>query len=156
MEVLAALVLIGLAGYILTKGLQDIGFDSSDLLPSAPSYSWEIQQVAKAIAYAEGFYVQGSAPQRAHNPGALKVPGWKGATTGTEGISVFASDAEGWQALYRQLALIVSGASGIYSLNMSIGDMAKRWTATDQSAWANNVSSELGVSTSTRLTEVLV
>lgn len=119
------------------------------------SFDRDVIAMGQAIAYAEGFYVQGSAPQRAHNPGAIKVPGWKGPITGSEGISVFTSDDEGWYALRRQIDLIADGRSGIYSLGMTIEDMARRWTATDQSAWAANVSRSLGVSTNTKLSQVL-
>lgn len=122
---------------------------------SSVSYSNAIKALAQAIARAEGFYIVGSAPNRAHNPGAMKVPGWKGQTTGSEGITVFGSDAEGWQALYRQLNLIASGRSGVYTLGMSIEEMARRWTATQQSEWAANVSQTLGVPSSTSLSQVL-
>jgi hypothetical protein len=127
----------------------------SDPLWSSASYPRSIVQFAQAIAHAEGFNVSGSAPDRAHNPGAIKVPGWSGPVTGTQGISVFASDDEGWQALYRQLNLIATQRSGVYTLNMTIEDMARRWTSTAQSAWAGHVASALGVSPSTRLSQVL-
>jgi hypothetical protein len=122
---------------------------------SPTSYSYEVTQLAQAIARAEGFYQSGSAPARAHNPGAIKVPGWTGPVTGSEGISVFTSDAQGWEALYRQLDLIADGRSGIYTLGMTITDMARRWTATAQSSWATTVASSLGVSTNTKLSQVL-
>lgn len=119
------------------------------------SFDRDVIAMGQAIAYAEGFYVQGSAPQRAHNPGAIKVPGWKGPVTGSEGISVFTSDDEGWYALRRQIDLIADGRSNVYSLGMTIDEMARRWTATDQSAWSSNVARSLGVSTNTKLSQVL-
>jgi hypothetical protein len=151
----AVLTALGFAYFIhRAKTPEDLGHDPAQ--PFSPtSYSNDVMMFARAIAYAEGFYAQGSAPQRAHNPGALKVPGWTGPVTGAEGISVFSSDDAGWEALYRQLDLIVHGRSGIYSLGMSIADMARAWTATDQIPWATNVAARLGVSTSTRLSQVL-
>lgn len=156
MEVLAAIAaVIGFALFIRQgRHAEPVG---TDPLPSMgpTTYSRQIVSLAQGIARAEGFYLQGSAPQRAHNPGAIKVPGWNGPITGTEGISVFASDDVGWEALYRQLDLIATSRSGVYSLNMTLDEMARRWTATQQSAWAANVAFSLGVSTSTRLSQVL-
>lgn len=98
-----------------------------------------ILTMAQAIAHAEGFYVPGTVPNRANNPGDLKVPGWTGPVTGAEGISVFPSADEGWRRLYFQLDLIRTGRSRVYSPNMTLGAMAARWTDTQQSAWLNNV-----------------
>jgi hypothetical protein len=142
----------------LVKGKFELEIFPSDKEPdySPSSYPREIQDFARAIARAEGFYIVGSAPYRAHNPGALKMPGWKGPTTGDQGISVFGSDAEGWDALHRQLWLIATGKSGVYNVDMSILDMARKWTNTEQSGWSQNVANALGVPTSTKLSQVLV
>lgn len=113
-----------------------------------------IQKLAQAIAKAEGFGVPGTVPTLAHNPGDLVIPGWEGPLLG-EGISVFETDDEGWFKLYHQLALIVLGNSHIYNLDMNIEQMASKWTATQQEAWAQNVSRELGVSVYTTLRELL-
>jgi len=117
-------------------------------------YPEAIKQLAQAIARAEGFAVPGSIPQQAHNPGDLKVPGWTGPTLGS-GITVFADDDEGWNALYRQLYLILTGRSSVYNLDMTITDMAHAWTATQADAWAHNVASVLGVTPSAPLWHVL-
>jgi hypothetical protein len=119
------------------------------------TYPAPIKRFAEAIARAEGFYVAGSIPQRAHNPGDLKMPNWTGPTLGS-GISVFQSDGAGWSALYRQLWIIVTGSSGNYYLDMSIEQMAAKWTATEQSAWARNVAGFLAVDPSVSLVSVLV
>lgn len=129
------------------------GFDLSPY-GGPTTYPQGIKNMAQAIARAEGFYVAGSVPARAHNPGDLKVPGWSGATI-AGGISVFPDDASGFNALYRQLYLILTGGSAYYNLDMSIADMAKVWTVTQQSAWATNVAGALGVPTSTPLWSIL-
>lgn len=116
------------------------------------SYPDGVKQMAQAIARAEGFYVAGSIPQRAHNPGDLKLSGYP--TLGG-GISVFDSDEAGWDALYKQLYRILTGQSGYYNIDMTIEDMAATWTATQQGEWARNVSNFLGVDTSARLWQVL-
>lgn len=148
-----------LLGAWLLKYLKPIATVSTDWdwrLPST-SYPPAVQQFATAIAKAEGFYVRNSVPARAHNPGSLKVPGWAGPVLG-DGISAFDSDGQGWTALYRQLQLIVNGESAIYSLDMTIADMARRWTATttEQGAWATNVARALGADVNDPLWKVLV
>ncbi len=124
---------------------------------SAPSEVIEpkLYKFAQAIAKAEGFGLAGAIPTRAHNPGDLVMPGWMGETLGTEGISVFASDADGWARLGQQLRLIRDGHSQQYQLSMTIAEMAAKWTRTDQSAWALAVAQALGVSVNATLDTLL-
>lgn len=117
-------------------------------------YPPAIVNLAQAIATAEGFYVTGSIPQQANNPGDLVVPGWTGTVLGAN-ISVFDSVNAGWNALYAQLYLILTGGSAYYNLDMTITDMANVWTATQQASWASNVAAALGVTVSTPLWSVL-
>jgi len=116
-------------------------------------YPQPIKTFAQAIARAEGFGNAGAIPTRAHNPGDLKIPN-KPTLAGTS-ITEFSGDDEGWSALYKQLWLILTGSSGVYDLDMSIADMARLWTATQSSAWAQNVASYVGAPTSTPLWQVL-
>jgi hypothetical protein len=120
------------------------------------AYPESIKAFARAIARAEGFYVPNSVPQRARNPGNLKMPNWQGPTI--NGISVFENVDQGWAALYRQLGLIVSGDSRHYTLDMTIAEMGETWTATvhEQAAWARNVAAAAGASVTDRLWQVLV
>ena len=167
----AALGVIGFAAYWLTRprpltasvttsstvDLDPLGLGMTD-------YPRQIKDFATAIARAEGFFVNGSIPDQAHNPGNLKTPTWtapgeiEGRTLG-EGIALFESDGAGWNALYRQLHLIVTGESRVYNLDMTIRDMAARWVGTNEveaGQWARNVSLQLGVSESTKLYQALV
>jgi hypothetical protein len=128
------------------------GFDLS-AYGGPTSYPQPIIQFAQAIARQEGFYVRDSIPARAHNPGDLKIPG-KATLPGTS-ITQFASDDEGWQALYKQLWSIVTGKSNNYNLSMTIEEMARVWTATEQSAWAGNVATFSGATPGTPLWQVL-
>jgi hypothetical protein len=116
----------------------------------------QIQAMAAAIARAEGFTVSGSIGARANNPGNLVLPGSSN-TIGPEGITVFATAADGWRALYNQLQAIVDGRS-LYSLDWTIAQMGDHWAppATNPGGyWAINVAAALGVSTNTRLRDVL-
>lgn len=103
-----------------------------------PGVTTGVLALGMAIAHAEGFFVAGSIPARAHNPGDLKIPGWTGDTLG-DGISVFQSDAEGWDRLHRQLQLIQSGDSRVYTADDSLAAVAENWTQTQQSDWLANV-----------------
>lgn len=123
--------------------------------------TWRVKTFAEAISVAEGFGVAGSLPQRAHNPGDLVMPGWTGPTLGAEHISVFADDATGWAALYRQLLLIVSGRSHVYGKDVNISQLAHKWTPVGSDEWARNVVAHLNahggpvVTIETRLSEVM-
>lgn len=114
-----------------------------------------INALSTAIAYAEGFYVNGSRPQRNHNPGDLTVD-TIGKGIGKDGpFIIYANVNDGWEALKRQVSLILTNTSGIYNTDMTIMDMARRYTTTEQSAWAMNVASKLGVSPETKISTLL-
>lgn len=107
------------------------------------SYPQTIIDLAKAIAHAEGFGVQDAVPTRAHNPGDIKIIGWTGEKLGLEGITVFPTDEDGWEALYKQLERIRLEHSHIYSLNMTFTEFAYHWTDTQMSSWLMNVLGKL-------------
>ncbi len=116
--------------------------------------------LARAIASAEGFPVEGSIPKRAHNPGDLVLGDHGYGTLGGEAITVFADDASGWAALEHQLDLIRKRMSHVYVPSMTIQQMADKWTRTQRKEWAENVSNYLTahgrISTpDTKLSEVL-
>lgn len=150
-------VVLGLGLFLLwwlrPKGTVTTSIGGFELLPT--DYPDGLKETARAIARAEGFYVPDSIPQRAHNPGNLNV----GAPTlpGTA-ITVFGDDDAGWAALYKQLARIIEGNSAHYTLDTTIRDMGKKWTATanEQLAWSTNVASALGVSLDAPLSQVLL
>jgi hypothetical protein len=120
--------------------------------PSLGSFGDQaIEFLSTGISRAEGFGKAGAIPTLAHNPGDLVIPNWQGQKMGGEGISVFASDLEGWNRLKYQLYLIGSGQSHVYSLNMTIADMAAKWTRTDPGVWATNVARSIGTTTDVTL-----
>jgi hypothetical protein len=98
--------------------------------PGMPAPSPGLQALAKGIARAEGFYVAGSLPNRSHNPGDLtKSFGFSvSGVANREGVLIFATTEDGWQALYKQLQLIYSGGSRSFSTGMSVADFAAQWT----------------------------
>lgn len=148
----AALAWLG--GALLLLGAR--GAAAADNLDGVPMLTrFDVGPLAEAIARAEGFYAVGpTIPKAAHNPGNLKR-GDVGFGTTAGGITIFASDADGWTALRRQLLLIFEGRSRYYQPTMTLAEMARTWTATEQSAWAANVARGLGVPVSTRLQDVV-
>ena len=114
-----------------------------------------VNKLADAIAYAEGFYVAGSRPARNHNPGNL-TKDLTGKAIGKDSIYVvYANNADGWEALKKQVSAMLDNSSRIYNSAMSIMDMARKYTTTEQEAWAKNVASRLGVSTDTKLMDLV-
>lgn len=114
-----------------------------------------VKLFAQGIAIAEGFFVTGSRPQRNNNPGDLTVD-----TTGT-GIGkdgpfiVYATETDGWEALYKQVEMMFTNASRIYNSNMTIRQIAEKYTTTDQLAWAQNVARTLGISIDTPISTLI-
>ena len=111
--------------------------------------STAIQLFAEGIALAEGFYVAGSRAARNHNPGNL-TQDITGTGIGMDGMFVvYANDNDGWEALYRQVELILTNTSGIYNSQMTLRQIGQKYastsTPTEQLNWAINVASKLGI-----------
>ena len=153
---LVGLALVALAYFTRPRGSVTTSYeiDMSTIGIAPPAPSTKVQNVAQAIARAEGFYIPGSLGARSNNPGNLKVSGYP---TQPGGITIFPSADAGWSALYRQLEIIRTGQSAYYSLSTTLRQMGQRWTATahEQFAWASNVARTLGVSVDTQLAQVL-
>jgi hypothetical protein len=113
-----------------------------------------VKKIATAIARAEGFYVPGSVPARLHNPGDLTLD-ITGKGVGKNGMYVvYASDADGWEALEKQVRMMLDGSSRIYNPSMTIAQMAARYTSTEVDSWAMNVARSLGATTQTQLRDI--
>jgi len=94
--------------------------------------------IATAIAYAEGFFAGDTLPRRRNNPGSLTRNGE---------LIQFATEQEGWTALYRQIESMLSGSSKYYSPSMTLSEIALVYTGGDKpDAWAMIVASRLGIS----------
>ncbi len=113
-----------------------------------------VDRLADAIAWAEGFYVRGSRPERNHNPGNL-TDDFGFPTIGQDGpFPIFATAAAGWAALKRQIEMMFDGSSAYYDSGMTIAELGAVYTATQQTEWALNVATRLGVPTTTRLIDL--
>lgn len=137
--IVAVLVLIAYAGYEATMA----GPSSSNPFVNA---------LANAIAKAEG------ANPSINNPGDLTsgdVP--SGSITGvfnSAGVVIISDLQTGWDALTQKLENILNGNSSVYSPDMTISQLAQTYTGGDNAdAWASTVSSELGVTPDTTLSD---
>jgi hypothetical protein len=118
-----------------------------------------ISKLSVAIADEEGFYVTGSVPARANNPGDLSDDKDIGNgvihTAGPAGasITIYSNPADGWAALERKVRRMLSGASLVYLLSMSIEEVGMKWS--EDSNWGKNVAAKLGVSPDTTLEQLV-
>lgn len=105
-----------------------------------------IWNICKAIARQEGANVSGSKPDRYNNPGDItdKVGGYP---HDSEGLTMFPSKSEGWQALYNKWVTILNGGSSVYNPNGSWYDIGSHWAADPN--WTNGVCAILGVDPNT-------
>jgi hypothetical protein len=113
-----------------------------------------IDEIAEAIAEAEGYYAPGehdghSLPWRLNNPGALKKPALEAASLPTwqdTGLVIFPTADMGWAALRHQIRLMLSGDSRIYHPSDTIRTVAAKYTGGDDSeVWGARVAARLGV-----------
>jgi len=118
-----------------------------------------VPALADAIAFAEGYYVAGSRAAVNNNPGNLTVD-ITGQGIGTDGMFIkYANPTDGFNALYKQVEMMIMGTSAFYNPSMSIAEIAKRYASTTPDEWinwANNVAARLGVSPETTLNDLLI
>lgn len=147
MEIVILLVFLGVVIFLTVEG---------GILPVAPSTV--VQKIAKAIAKAEGFYVKGSLPQRANNPGDLEE-GDIGYGT-INGKTKFPSASQGWIRLYSQVEAMLDNSSRVYGPTWTIQDVANEYVSgqqsptTDSTEWAQNVADTLGVDVDTQIGQI--
>lgn len=144
-----ALVLLAVLVVLVAAKFGSGGFMSVIAWPTD-----RVKRIAEAIAVAEGWNVIGSIPRLYHNPGNLKPYGLN--TAGPAGIRVFATDQEGWNALYRQVEGMLNGKSSLYPPTMSVLEVAARYVGDSDSVnWARNVATKLGISVNDTFSEIV-
>lgn len=152
-------VAVLLVGAATTVGAAGATSDGAELWTGnmVATFSSKVRRFADAIAHAEGFGRPGAVPTNNHNPGDLKSSSVPSLRADSQGHLVFATDAMGWEALHRQVQLIVSGKSRVYtSLDLTIAQMAAKYAPSGAANWAANVARFLNVSVDTTLREVLI
>lgn len=116
-----------------------------------------VKAIARAIAFAEGFYVPGSRAARNHNPGDLTadIGGNDIHPIGFDGpFAIYADDQQGFADLEQQILLWLTGRSRVAAPGDTIATLASKYTATEQASWARNVASYLNVSINSKLSEL--
>jgi hypothetical protein len=156
------ILLVAIAGVMAYGAKRETdSLDSSSAAPAPPPpprgpdvYSTIERRIADAIAHAEGFYAPGNPlPRRANNPGDLKNGDVGHGTINDK--TIYATVEDGWNALYKQVHLMLEGVSHYYQPTMTIAEMAVVYTGADAaSSWAATVADKLGVDTNTTLEDI--
>jgi len=118
-----------------------------------------IQLFAEGIALAEGWYVSDSRAARNNNPGNL-TKDITNTGIGMDGMFViYANATDGWNALRRQVELILTDTSSIYTSQMTLRQIGQKYASTstpgEQLNWAINVASKLGIDIDTPVSTLL-
>lgn len=114
---------------------------------SLPGTTAQIERIARAISVAEGYGVPGAIPTIRNNPGNIR--------SSAGPIATYPTPSDGWTALYRQVGLMLSGASAYYRPSMSLAQVARVYTGEAAFMnWARIVAGKLGVSTETPFGEL--
>lgn len=122
------------------------------------------RKLAVAIARAEGFFVDGSLPQRTNNPGDMELGnrGWGLVNSKTVyGKADWNADiddrTDGCSALRRECEAVLTGASAVYNVNDTFLILAEKWTGGDSpESWLLAVIEHLGVAETTTLREYVL
>lgn len=113
-----------------------------------------VNRIAQAIAIAEGFNVSGSRAARNNNPGNLTYA-FGFPVSGYDGMfPIFQTLDDGWAALHTQIQMMLDGTSALYRPDMTILEVARIYTTTEQEFWAANVAGALGVNVNTPISAV--
>jgi hypothetical protein len=116
-----------------------------------------VKAIARAIAFAEGFYVPGSRAARNHNPGDLTqdIGGNDIHPVAFDGpFAVYSTDVQGFADLEQQILFWLTSRSKVANPHDTIASLSSKYTATEQAGWARNVASYLNVSINTKLSEL--
>jgi hypothetical protein len=117
-----------------------------------------INKFCKAIAVAEGFGKPGPT-SLANNPGNITDDGDVGCgciqTHGPNGakITIYRTPEDGWAALTRKVRRMLSGASHTYTLEMTVMEVALKWSGDPN--WGINVAECLKVLPDTTLASLV-
>jgi hypothetical protein len=117
-----------------------------------------ITKFCEAIAVAEGYGKPGPT-QDANNPGNLTDDGDVGCgcieTHGCHGakITKYRTAADGWAALHKKVSRIFRGASHVYTLDMTIAQVAEKWCG--DANWGFNVAQCLQVTPTNTLLDLI-
>lgn len=135
-EKLAVLAIVGVGAAFLMLKLTGVSITGQ--------YSAKVVAIARAIAVAEGFLnpdgskkSAGTIPVDRHNPGDI--------TSLSGGVKTFATDDEGWTALYNYVQRMIDG-TGHYNTSMTWAEIGQIYDGeAAYMNWVNNVTIALAV-----------
>jgi len=118
-----------------------------------------VLKLAHVIAIQEGFYKAGTVARRNNNPGNLVYVGQsKAIGQDKNGFCIFATEQDGWDALYFQLMLIFDGKSRYYSPEMTIREFVDVYASSspypERVAYAERIANYFGVDKNTKLNQL--
>jgi hypothetical protein len=111
----------------------------------------DVKRVAEAIAKAEG------SPPEWNNPGDLTyADGYPNrGPQNADGVLAFVNLSDGWNALYHQVELMLTGKSHVYAPTDTLEEVGRKYSNGDPN-WAINVAEELGVPVTTTLQQLAI
>ena len=122
----------------------------------------DVNSIAQAIAYAEGYYAPGS-PGTINSPSVAPVRNNNPCDLGGAGQS-YPTIAAGWAACDNQIGLMLNNTSSMYNSSMTIAQIAPIYVCggasspcaagDSPSGWASIVAGQLGVSVDTPISSV--
>lgn len=114
----------------------------------------KVIKLAQAIAKAEGFGPPENLPTRINNPGDLELGDLGHGVQA--GKTVFQDVNDGWERLYSECWLMLTGTSHIYGPTNTILRVAEKYTGGDNSeSWARIVAGNIGVTSLNTLADYL-
>ena len=164
--VLTALVLATTIGFGLSvvsaRNASAVEAPAIDMVPVNEALAMRIDEIAYAIAVAEGYFAEGihdgrTLPYLLNNPGALKKPTLGAADLPTwkdTGLVWFPNETMGWAALRHQVRLMLTGTSAIYEQSDSLLSVGGKYANGDMN-WGVNVATELNVPPARTLAELV-
>ena len=112
----------------------------------------KLDELAKAIATHEGFYIPGTLPARYHNPGAMMAASYcEYTSTGHHNFMKFETDEQGFECLKKGLIRYRDRGASIASLIQAWAPHSDNNKPTE---YANIVANKLGVHPDTPLSEL--
>jgi hypothetical protein len=114
-----------------------------------------LDKMAKAIMEFEGYF-EGSVSYKNNNPGNIKNVGQFGSDVGTDsqGHAIFPTFQDGYNALIKQLRLIVYGGSTVYNPSMTFYQVFAKYAEGNSRQYAEFVASRLGVPPTARMQDI--
>ena len=141
-------ILLAVVAYVLYDYFSGGSLSSSIVGNGIPQQNFPgipqqlIQDFSQSIASAEGYGVPNAIPTKANNPGDLELGDLFGLGVLGQGITVFPDATTGWEYLYNQVGIMLSGQSSHYQVTENFTSVGATY-AGDSVAWPANVVSQL-------------